>query len=145
MNIIIEKVKYKNFLSVGNIPLEFDLTKQRNTLVNGKNGTSKTGIFEAIYFALYGKPLRKVPKGNLINNINKKNLEVELRLTSNNKRYIIKRNLKPNLFEIYENNKLIDQTSLIKDYQDLFEENILGITPQAFKQIILFRDEILSI
>ena len=130
----INSITYKNFLSSGDIPLTIDLSSNQITAIIGKNGTGKTSLIEAIYYALYGKSYRKVPLSNLVNSINKKNMLVELNLTVNNKNYLIRRGYKPKIFEIYQNNELIDQN---KDYQEYLEKYIIKCNPKTFTQVVM--------
>lgn len=135
--IIFESVSLKNFLSVGNNPVEVLLNKSPTTVIQGRNGQGKSCISDAINFALYGKPYRKINKPDLVNSINSKALEVDIKFTSNGKHYRIVRGIKPNIFEIYENGKIINQASDTRDYQEFLESNILGMNENAFKQIVL--------
>jgi DNA repair exonuclease SbcCD ATPase subunit len=70
--ILFKKVRWKNLLSTGNIFTEIDLTKYNSTLIVGTNGSGKSTILDAISFALYNKPFRKINKPQLINSINGK-------------------------------------------------------------------------
>ncbi len=134
--LILKKVKYKNFLSVGNKPIEIELNKVPMTIIVGSNGSGKTtGVVDAIYFALTGKSIRKTNKPLLVNNINKRELLVELELEVNGKDYKIIRGIAPNRFEIYEDGTLINQDSRVYDYQEHLNK-ILGISEDTLKQII---------
>ena len=100
--ILFKKVRWKNFLSTGNIFTEIDLTKHKSTLIVGTNGSGKSTILDAISFALYNKPFRKINKPQLINSINGKDTVVEVEFNAGNKSYKIIRGIKPNTFEIYQ-------------------------------------------
>jgi DNA repair exonuclease SbcCD ATPase subunit len=130
------RIKLKNFISFGNNLTEIDLDTNKITLIKGKNANGKSTIMEAVFFAFTGKPYRNVPKVKLINNINKKNLYVELILEHMGHDYVIKRGLKPNFFEIYKDDVLVNEDSHVKDYQ-LQLENMLGIDTKTFKQTIM--------
>jgi len=130
-------IKVKNFLSVGNTPVEIVLDKSPTTVIIGSNGAGKSLVLDGINFALYGKPYRKINKPDLVNSINGKGLEVELNFTSKGKHYRIIRGIKPNIFEIYEDSKLLNQASDTRDYQEFLETIILGMNENAFKQIVL--------
>lgn len=135
--IVFEKVKYKNFLSTGNVFTEVILNKNQNTLIVGKNGSGKTSISEALYFGLFGKSLRKINKPNLINSINGKNCVVEVYFSISGKKYKVIRGMKPNIFEIYVNGNLIDQSAKTLDYQGYLEKNILKMSSKSFSQIVI--------
>jgi len=137
MSLIFKKLRYKNFLSVGNDFIEFDFQKNKTTLIVGKNGSGKSSFIDALVFALYGKPYRKINKPQLINSINCKNLLVELEFSAGKRNIFIRRGLKPAIFEIHLDGDLIDQDSNSKDYQENFETNILKIGYKSFNQIIV--------
>lgn len=134
--IIFETVRYKNFLSTGNDFIELRLNEHASTLIVGQNGAGKTTCLEAIYFALYGKSLRNINKPNLINSITGKNLLVELEFTISGAKYLIRRGHKPGIFEIYKNEKLLDQDAASGDYQTMLEDQILKIKAKSFSQIV---------
>jgi DNA repair exonuclease SbcCD ATPase subunit len=132
-----KKIRYKNFLSTGNQWNEIQLDQYKSTLLCGKNGSGKSTITDAICFALYGKPFRKINKPQLINNITKSNLLVEIEFETNSKEYKIIRGMKPNVFEIYENGKLINQDAQTRDYQEFLITNILKMSYKTFTQIVI--------
>jgi len=135
--IIFKSIKIKNFLSVGNSPIEINLNSHRKTLVVGANGAGKSQLLDAIVFALYGKPFRKTNKPNIINSINKCNLLIELFFSIGKREYKIVRGLKPNIFEIYCNDILINQDAKTKDYQEHLEKYILKVNYKSFINVII--------
>jgi DNA repair exonuclease SbcCD ATPase subunit len=124
-------------MSVGNQFIEIDLVRSKTTLISGANGTSKSTFIEAIVFALYGKPFRKINKPQLINSINQKDLLVELEFSIAADKYVIKRGMKPNVFEIWKNNDLVNKDAAIKDYQEYLEQNIVKMSFKSFSQIVI--------
>lgn len=130
-------IKWKNFLSTGNAYTEIDFTKTKTTLIVGENGAGKSTILDALSFALYGKPFRKINKPQLINAINQKNAEVVLEFSIGKRNYTIKRGLKPALFEIYQDGVLLNQDAESREYQDMFERNILKLNHKSFSQIVI--------
>jgi len=135
--IVFTKIKYKNFLSAGNKFIEIELNKTNTTLIIGPNGSGKSaGIIDAIYFALYGKPYRKIKKDQIVNSINEKNCLVELEFEIGKTKYKICRGIRPNRFDIYIDGKLKENTSSIKDYQDYLEDSILKMNSTTMKQIV---------
>ena len=113
--IIFEKIRWKNFLSSGNSFIEVDLNNNSTTLVVGHNGAGKSTILDALCFALFGKPFREIKKEQLVNSINLGGTEVELEFSISSNRYRIKRGIKPSIFEVYQNDELINQTSTVAD------------------------------
>jgi len=130
-------IRYKNFLSTGNAWTEIELDTHKNTLIMGHNGAGKSTFLDAIVFVLFGKPFRKVNKGNVINSINGKNCEVEIEFTISNKKYKIIRGAKPNIFEIYCDGKMANQDAAVKDYQEYLEKHILKMNYKSFTQVVI--------
>jgi len=116
--IIFNKLRWKNFISTGNVFTEIKLDDEASTLVVGGNGSGKSTFLDAICFALFGKPFRNINKAQLINTINQKDAIVEVEFTTSGKAYKIIRGIKPNIFEIYCDGKLITQSAAVKDYQE---------------------------
>ena len=137
MRIHFKKVKYKNILSTGNSFTTIEFDSVPTTLVSGSNGSGKSTLLDAITFGLYGKPFRNISKGQLLNSINKKGLEVELYFAAGGNNYMIRRGMKPNIFEIYKDGQLLNQNAAKKDYQQHLEESILGINYKSFNQIVV--------
>ena len=135
--IIFEKLKYKNFLSTGNSFTEIDLQAAPTTLVVGQNGAGKSTMLDALSFGLFGKAHRKISKRQLINTINSKDALVEVQFTIGSKKYRIVRGIKPNVFEIYVNGVMLDQSSHAKEYQQILEKNILKLNHKSFHQIVV--------
>ena len=135
--IIFENIKWKNFLSTGNVYTKINLSKNKNTLIIGENGAGKSTILDALTFALYNKPFRKINKGQLVNSINNKGAVVELEFSLYKNKYRIVRGIKPNIFEVYKNNDLINQNADSKDYQEYLEKHILKIGYKSFCQVVV--------
>ena len=137
MRIHFKKIKYKNILSTGNTFTTIDFDSYATTLVSGSNGSGKSTLLDAMTFGLYGKPFRNISKSQLLNSINKKGLEVELYFAAGGNNYLIRRCMKPNVFEIYKDGEMLNQNAAKKDYQQHLEENILGINYKSFNQIVV--------
>nr|QMP83683.1 MAG: hypothetical protein [Caudoviricetes sp.] len=136
--IVFQKVKMRNFFSVGNTPIEIDLNSHKKTLVIGKNGASKSScILDSIVFALYGKPFRKTTKPGIVNSKNKSGLLVEIEFYIGQRNYRIVRGIKPNIFEIYCNNILVNQDAKSKDYQENLEKYILKVNYKSFINVVI--------
>jgi DNA repair exonuclease SbcCD ATPase subunit len=137
MNINFKKIRYKNLLSTGNVFTEIILDKSKTTLISGSNGAGKSSLLDAIVFGLYGKSFRKINKPQLMNSINQKELLVEIEFTVGKYEYLIRRGMKPNVFEIWRNGELVNQDSASRDYQEYLEMNILKMNYKSFNQIVI--------
>ena len=135
--IVFKKIKYKNFLSTGNTPIEVDLRKSPTTLVIGQNGSGKSTLLDALCWALFNKPFRIIKKEQMINTINQSDCEVEIEFDVGTKQYKIKRGVKPNLFEIYCNGEMINQNASNIDYQKYLETNIMKLNYRSFIQVVI--------
>jgi DNA repair exonuclease SbcCD ATPase subunit len=135
--IVFKKLTYKNFLSTGDQPTTIYLNKDSSTLVVGQNGSGKSTMLDALSFGLFGKPHRSINKGQLVNSINNKHLEVTVDFSIGNIEYHILRAAKPNKFEIYRNGKLLNQESHARDYQKILETNILKLNHKSFHQVVV--------
>ena len=143
MRITFTKIRYKNFMSVGDKWCEIALNEHSKTLVVGSNGTSKSTLIEAVHFALFGTPFRNINIPQLINSVNKQDCLVEIEFIIGKSKYMVRRGLNKKIFEIYKNGKLIDKDSKNRDYQSFFESNILGgITRRSFVQVVLLGSSI---
>jgi DNA repair exonuclease SbcCD ATPase subunit len=137
MMVVFKKVRWKNFLSTGNAFTEIDLTRSTNTLIVGHNGAGKSTILDALTFGLFGKPYRKINKPQLINSINDGKAVVEVEFSIGKKEYKIVRGIKPNVFEIHCNGKLINQDAKATDYQEHLEKFILKLNYKSFTQVVI--------
>jgi DNA repair exonuclease SbcCD ATPase subunit len=135
--IVFRSVSFSNFLSYGNIPTEIKLDQHPTTLLIGESGSGKSTITDAISFALFGKPFRPINKNLITNTINNKNCLVEIAFSVGVVEYRVRRGIKPNVFEIYQNDKLLNQESHTRDYQEYLEKSILGMNYHSFSQIVI--------
>lgn len=136
--ILFEKIRFKNFLSFGNVFTEINILDSKNTLVVGKNGAGKSSaILDTLAFGLYNKPFRKINKPQLLNTINQRDLLVEIEFSIGSDKYKIRRGMKPTIFEILKNGALLNQDSANIDYQVYLEENILKMNFKSFSQVII--------
>jgi DNA repair exonuclease SbcCD ATPase subunit len=135
--IFFSKVRYKNFLSTGNIFTEINLGEHSTTLIVGENGAGKSTFLDAITFSLFGKPFRNINKPQLVNSINEKDCIVEIEFTIGKINYKVVRGIKPNIFEIYVDGDLLNQDAKSKDYQDYLEKVILKMNYKSFTQIVI--------
>jgi DNA repair exonuclease SbcCD ATPase subunit len=135
--IIFHRITYKNFLSTGNVPNTIQLDKDSTTLLVGKNGHGKSTLLDAITFGLFGKTFRSITKPQLVNSINRKNCVIEVLFSIDGKKYKIIRGMKPNIFEIWLNGEMFNQSASIKDYQKILEQQILKLNYKTFIQVVI--------
>ena len=135
--IIFKKIRWKNFLSTGNVFSEVDLQGSKTNLIVGNNGAGKSTILDALTFSLFGKPFRKINKPMLLNSINEKDLLTEIEFSIGRKEYKVIRGIKPNKFEIYCNGQLWNQEASAVDQQKNFESNVLKMNFKSFTQIVV--------
>ena len=130
---IIKKVRGKNFLSIGNAFLEVDLLKYERTVIQGFNGSAKSTIANLITFGLFNQTIKNINRPQIVNSVNQKDLVVEIEFESRSKSYLVRRGIKPNIFEIFENDVKLDQTNS-GDFQEYLELNIIGTNMKTFLQ-----------
>jgi len=136
--ILFEKIRWKNFLSTGNQYSEIDLnTSHQTTLILGDNGSGKSTVLDALTFSLFNKPFRKISKGQLINSTNEKDCRVEVEFSIGTIKWKVIRGIKPNIFEIYRNDSLLDQSSSANDQQKWLEQNVVKMNYKSFTQIVV--------
>jgi DNA repair exonuclease SbcCD ATPase subunit len=133
--IVFKKMRIRNFLSYGNVATEIDFLAERKTLISGLNGSGKSVWLDAICFVLFNRAYKKINKSAMLNSFNSKNCLVEIELETRGKQFLIRRGMKPNVFEIFENGELIDQDAKNVDYQVYLEQTILGMNFKTFTQI----------
>ena len=135
--IYFKKLRWRNFLSTGNQFIEIDLAKSPSTLIIGSNGSGKSTLLDALCFSLFNRPFRTIKKEQLVNTINNADCEIQVEFETNGKSYKIIRGIKPNVFEIYCNDVLINQDASNVDYQNTLEQNILKCNYRAFCQVVI--------
>ena len=135
--IVFKKIKYKNFLSSGNVFTEYDLNSRQNTLIIGKNGSGKSTLLDALTFALFGKAYRNINKPALTNSVNQKDCMVELEFEIGSKSYLVRRGLKPAIFDIVIDGNDVDKMASAKDFQNNFESGILKMNYKSFCSVVI--------
>ena len=135
--IVFKNIKYKNFLSTGNTPIEIDLNKSHTTLIVGQNGSGKSTLLDALCFVLFNKPFRIIKKEQIVNSINNTETIVEITFDVGTKEFKIIRGIKPNIFEIYCDGELLNQDANSIDYQKYLEQNIMRLNYRSFLQVVL--------
>ena len=135
--ILFEKVKWRNFLSTGNQNTEINFTNHSTNLVIGTNGAGKSTMLDALTFALFGKPFRKINKPQLINTVNEKDCVVEVEFSIGTTNWKVIRGIKPNLFEIHKDGSVLNQSAAALDQQKWLEQNVLKMNYKSFTQIVI--------
>jgi DNA repair exonuclease SbcCD ATPase subunit len=135
--ILFKKIKWKNFLSTGNTPIEIELNKAPTTLIIGTNGSGKSTLLDALCFVLFNKPFRMIKKEQIVNTINDADTEVTVEFTVGTKNYVVTRGIKPNKFEIYSDGELVNQDASSIDYQKYLEANIMKLNYRSFIQVVI--------
>ena len=133
----LKTVRWKNFLATGNRFIEVKLDQEAMMLVVGKNGAGKSTLIDAITFSLFGKPFKKVNKGQLVNSVNERDTLTEIEFSVGTAEWKVRRGIKPNLFEIYHNDTLVNQDAKSMDYQKYLEEKVLKLNFKSFTQIVV--------
>ena len=132
-----KNIRYKNFLSSGNYFTDIPLNAHKDTLIVGNNGSGKSTLLDALTFSLFGKPFRKISKGQLVNSVNERDARVEIDFTISNVDYKVIRGIKPNTFEIYKDGKKLNEDASANDQQKSLEGQILKLNYKSFTQIVI--------
>ena len=135
--ITFQKIKWKNFLSTGNNWTEIDFQQNNTNLIIGTNGAGKSTMLDALTFALFNKPFRKINKGQLINTVNEKDCVVEIEFVVNSREYLVRRGIKPNIYDIEVNGNPLHKQADDRTNQKILEENILKVNYKSFTQIVI--------
>ena len=132
-----KKIRYKNFLSTGNNFTEIDFQAHHTNLVVGTNGAGKSTMLDALTFVLFNKPFRKINKPQLVNTVNERDCLVEIEFNVNGRDYLVRRGIKPNVFDIEVNGNLLHKEADDRSNQKILEENILKVNYKSFTQIVI--------
>lgn len=135
--IVFKTIKWKNFLSTGANYTEVELTHSKSTIILGANGAGKSTILDALTFALFARPFRKINKPQLVNSINQTDCEVEINFDIGKNKYKVIRGIKPAKFEVYQNDLMLNQDASTVDQQKHFEQTILKMNYKSFTQIVV--------
>jgi len=130
-------VRWKNFLSTGNNFTEIQLDRSSSTLIIGENGAGKSTILDALCFGLFNKPFRNISKKQLVNTVNNGGSVVEVEFNVGGKDVKVIRGIKPNKFEVYVNDNMINQDANARDYQKYLEQQIMGLNYRSFTQVVI--------
>ena len=132
-----KSIKWKNFLSTGNNWTQINFENSATTLIIGTNGAGKSTVLDALTFVLFNKPFRKINKPQLVNSTNEKDCRVEIDFNVGTREYRVVRGIKPAVFEIYVDGKMMNQDAAAADQQKYLENNILKLNYKSFTQIVI--------
>jgi DNA repair exonuclease SbcCD ATPase subunit len=135
--IVFKSIRWKNFLSTGDQWTKIDLQKSATNLVVGTNGAGKSTMLDALTFGLFNKPFRKINKPQLVNTTNERECLVEIEFSVNSRNYLVRRGIKPNVFDIEMNGQLLHKQADDRSNQKILEENILKVNYKSFTQIVI--------
>ena len=135
--ILFKQIRWRNLLSTGNNWTEIDFTEAQTSLIVGTNGAGKSTILDALTFVLFNKPFRKITKPQLVNTVNEKDCVVEIEFSTGVTDWKVIRGIKPNVFEIYKNDQMLDKAAANADQQKWLEENVLKMNYKSFTQIVI--------
>ena len=132
-----EKIRWKNLLSTGNQFTEIEFNRNDTTLIIGENGSGKSTVLDALCFGLFGKPFRIISKSQLVNTVNAMETVVEVEFSIASRKYKIIRGIKPNVFQIWQNDIMLNQEANNRDYQKILEQQILKLNYRSFTQVVI--------
>ena len=135
--ITFKNIKYKNFLSTGNNWTEINFQQYNTNLIIGTNGAGKSSMLDALTFVLFNKPFRKINKPQLINTTNERECLVEIEFSVNSRDYLVRRGIKPNVFDIEVNGNPLHKEADDRANQRILEESILKVNYKSFTQIVI--------
>ena len=135
--ITFQKIRWKNFLSTGNQFTELDFQENTTNLIIGTNGTGKSTVLDALTFVLFNKPFRKINKPQLVNSANERDCLVEIEFAINSRQYVVRRGIKPNVFDIVVNGVEMHREADDRAMQRVLEDSILKVNYKSFTQIVI--------
>ena len=135
--ITFQKIKWKNFLSTGDHWNQIDFQQYNTNLIVGTNGAGKSTMLDALTFVLFNKAFRKINKSQLINTANERDCLVEIEFDINGRDYLVRRGIKPNIFDIEVNGNPLHKEADDRSNQKILEESILKVNYKSFTQIVI--------
>lgn len=134
---IIKSLRIKNHQSYGNVvtELKFNQNKGDLILLQGKNGSGKSGLLSALEFTLYGVVRGKNGKRRVLSSIpNRLNGHMldEVDFSTPSCDVTVSRSLNPNKVKLYENGVEYAKANKI---QDKIEEHV-GLDMEMFKSFV---------
>jgi len=143
--VIFKRVIIKNFLSIGNDPVEINFNSGIHIITginldkaDSKNGVGKSTIADAIFFGIFGSTLRSLKKEDITNWINKKECSVTISFNviddGKTNEYVSMRSLNPSRVQLIKNGEDVSRT-IGKTKEEMYD--ILGTTPDVFEQCVI--------
>lgn len=136
-------VRSKNFRSVGNQFIEVDLSGGKTLVCSNENGSGKsTTLLHALTYVLFDKSYQKgQKKTSLVNSKNGKDCVVEVEFDTKGSEWLVRRGMKPNLFDIVKDGVRITDEAAKNDYQ-AYLISVLGMDDKVFHNTVaLGRDK----
>ena len=124
-------------MSTGNQFTEIDFQKNNTNLIIGTNGAGKSTMLDALTFVLFNKPFRKINKPQLVNTTNERDCVVEIEFEINTRQYVVRRGIKPTVFDIVVNGTELHREADDRAMQRVLEDNILKVNYKSFTQIVI--------
>ena len=124
-------------MSTGNQFIGIDFQKHNTNLIIGTNGAGKSTMLDALTFVLFNKPFRKINKPQLVNTTNERDCVVEIEFSVNSREYLVRRGIRPNIFDIEVNGQPLHKEADDRANQRILEENILKVNYKSFTQIVI--------
>ena len=135
--ILFKRLTFANFLSSGNTPTTIELNNHKTTLIFGTNGSGKSTILDALCYCLFNKPFRSINLPQLVNQQNKKGLLTEVEFSIGKSEFLVRRGMKPKIFEVYRDGEALDKKAADKDNQQYLETQILKMNHKTFCQVVI--------
>ncbi len=132
-----KSIRWKNFLSTGNAFSEIKLDSSPATLIVGTNGAGKSTFLDAMCFALFNKPFRRINKPQLVNAVNERDTLVEVEFSIGSRSYMVRRGIKPLVFEVYLNGEKLKEEASSQEQQKYLEQSILRLNYKSFTQVVI--------
>ena len=145
-NVLFKSLKIQNYLSVGNNPVCIDFNNGIN-LITGinkdkpdrRNAIGKSTIADALYFGVFGEPLRDIKKDLIVNNITGGTATVELEYDvitpKESNSYKVIRKLNPSKVYIYKDGEDATRDTIANTNKYICDT--LSATPSLFQNCVI--------
>jgi DNA repair exonuclease SbcCD ATPase subunit len=145
-NVNFHRLAAKNFLSIGEEPVEISFTKGLHVITGSnkdkpdrRNAIGKSTIADALYFAIFGVTLRDIKKDLITNNITGGNthveLDVEVDSVKGKDEFKIIRTLNPSRVQVYKNGRDKTRDSISNTTKYICD--VLSASPAIFQNCVI--------